>query len=266
MEHAKIKLCAQKAYILHIDTSGLSLTEKLNRFSRFFAYEVAFSGFPEHGDIAGCIAAHHLLSLVSHDYAYALNRERASVQLSASSAEYERALGMTTSTATTEQIKLTQPMQAHEIPEFNLENDVFHHNQAVLDRVKTDYMRAYCIAFLLFEEATKTQTQQAFESCIEKTLKKSFSDPYSYSNALFQFMMCAEVSMLMSMVMILGLAILALPTAGFSALPVITTYAIGGSMTASGAVYHTCRFFVKHSEAGEAQDVNMPNQALNKNI
>jgi hypothetical protein len=55
MKRSTIKTCAQKAYTLHLDNSGLSLTEKSNRFARFFAYEVAASGFPNNGDRAGCL-------------------------------------------------------------------------------------------------------------------------------------------------------------------------------------------------------------------
>jgi hypothetical protein len=207
MERTKIKTYAQKAYTLHLDTSGLSLTEKSNRFARFFAYEIAYSKLPQNGDIAGCIAAHHLLDLVNSDYEYARHREKTAAQLRASRAEYERAIGIVPSRAPVRWVGLAQTTRA--------------------------------------QEATKTQTQQAFESCIENQLNLSFADPYSYSNALFQFMMRSEINTLMAIVLVLGLVALALPSAGFSALSATTTYAIGGSMTASASIYHTWRFFAE---------------------
>jgi hypothetical protein len=245
MERTKIKTYAQKAYTLHLDTSGLSLTEKSNRFARFFAYEIAYSKLPQNGDIAGCIAAHHLLDLVNSDYEYARHREKTAAQLRASRAEYERAIGIVPSRAPVRWVGLAQTTRAHEATRINLHNEIFHENPAVLDTAKTDYIKAYCIAFILFEEATKTQTQQAFESCIENQLNLSFADPYSYSNALFQFMMRSEINTLMAIVLVLGLVALALPSAGFSALSATTTYAIGGSMTASASIYHTWRFFAE---------------------
>ena len=211
MERVKMKTYAQKAYTLHLDNSGLSLTEKSNRFARFFAYEVASSKLPYNGDVAGCIAAHNLLTLVNGDYEYARNRERTSAQLRASRAEYESAIGITPASTPVRWVGLAQTTRARETPHANLQDEVLFQNPAALDTAKADYIKAYCMAFLLFEEATKKQTQKSFESCVEKTLKDAFSDPYSYSNALFQFMMRTEVSTLMAIVLVLGLVALALP-------------------------------------------------------
>jgi hypothetical protein len=251
MKRSAIKTCAQKAYTLHLDNSGLSLTEKSNRFARFFAYEVAASGFPNNGDRAGCIAANHTLHLIQSDYEYALNRERTSAQLIASRRAYESACGITQPTDSAPFTEINETTPADETPEPILRSNVSHRNQLALDGTKTEYMKAYCMAFILFEEATKTQTQAAFEKLIEKTLNNAFADPYSYSNALFHLMMRTEVSTLMTIVLVLGLVALALPGTGFSALAVETTYAIGGSMAASGAVYHTWRFFAKPSDTDD---------------
>ncbi|MCH9763290.1 MAG: hypothetical protein K0U24_03545 [Gammaproteobacteria bacterium] len=252
MKRSAIKTCVQKAHTLHLDNSGLSLTEKSNRFARFFAYEVAASGFPKHGDRAGCIAANHTLNLVQRDYEYALNRERTSAQLMTSKRAYERACGIYNSDESEYVTAMDKTTPIDEMPEPILRSHVSHKNQLALDGTKADYMKAYCMAFILFEEAAKTQTQAAFEKLIEKTLNHAFADPYSYSSAFFQLMMRTEVSTIMSISLVLGLVALALPGTGFSALAVETTYAIGGSMAASGAAYHTWRFFAKPSGADDA--------------
>ena len=228
MERSKIKLYAQKAYELHIHQPTLSLTQKSNRFARFFAYEIASSIFEQHGEIASCIAAQYQLSFAANDYAYACHRERALAQLKASHAEYKRAIGITNADFEIEWTGITPKTCDQSGPDpdiIHAEHTFFNQNLAALNHAKTAYLKAYCTAFLLFDSATQTHTQQnSFEVYIEKNLNASFGDPYTYLNALSQFMMRTEISMLMTIILIIGLLGFALATSGFSMLSATSTY------------------------------------------
>jgi hypothetical protein len=240
MENTAIKAYAREAYTLYKTPSDLSITEKSALFAGFFAYEVAKASCSKNGDIAGCLAAYCFFQTMAANYDYAFNREQAGERLQQAQSEYEKTRGLNPDTFQNMPFKWYAPSyhsHSFETPHIDLAD------KAAFDALKSAYIKAYCTAFLVFEAAEKTSTQEAFEAVIEEKLNEAYVEPYGYDEIFFQFLMRTEVALLMAFVLLLGLTILALPSLGFSTLSASATYTIGGGMTALGGTFHAWRFF-----------------------
>lgn len=253
MEHSNIKTYAQEAYLLHTENPGLSSTEKANKFAAFFAYEAASAKISSDQDLAGCIAAQHFLKTMHENYLYSVNRANTNAELHKAKMAHEKARGLGHSPTPDGPQTFFKP-EATDIPpcsEPRFESETLKHN--TLEDVKATYMRAYCMAFLVFEQAEKTSSQAVFESLIEDKLSEAFVEPFSYMTACFELLMSTEVCIAMTIILLLGLTILALPSLGIgiSSLSTTATYTIGGGMLAAGLGFHAWRFFANPTAPDE---------------
>ena len=93
------------------------------------------------------------------------------------------------------------------------------------------------------EEKTKEFVNLHIEDPERYVLEEEEEATHANCHDILAFFMMTEINLAMTVVLSLGLAILALPGLGFTAIPFTTTYAIGASMTALGSCFHALRFF-----------------------
>lgn len=247
VKHDDIRNYIKEAYTLHQDTSSdLSPHEKANQFAGFFACETLSHAVPDQ-DIISVIAAASMLEAAQKQYTYATQRAKTSANLSYAKAQHEHARTMHRSSAENPpQPFSTEDIPPIEIPKFTPPEGM---SATELNDLNTRYTRAFCSAFLAFDDATKTEAEGAFTEHMKTKLEPEFADTYSYLDAFYAFFTSFEFSLIMTLVLLLGIALLALPSIGVGASVVSSTtdYALGTSMSVLGTGFHVWRFFCSTS-------------------
>jgi hypothetical protein len=242
MKRALVQPLVQAAYTLHSAPSDASLTEKSAQFAGFVAHQATSAHMPANrADTFGQIAAENMLALVHESYQYSMTRAQKTFALQQAKAALDKARTPWAHRTSTELKTVLNSMPLSAESEAHFKSTCLKQNTALLEAAKTSYPRAFCIAFLAFQDAAETSTQKQFEKILHKELMQKLADPFSYGEFFLQCLSSTEMSVIMGIVLCLGLIILALPSLQLSALAASTTYAIGASMTLVGSAFHLWR-------------------------
>ncbi|MDF1678012.1 MAG: hypothetical protein P1U32_04885 [Legionellaceae bacterium] len=257
MKRTLVAPLAEVAYKI-FSTPSASTTEKAVQFAGCVAHQAASSHLPKNrADAFGRLAAQHMLSLVQTSYQYSATQAEKNAVVQQAKADQAKAqvpwihtpaLPMIQNTQI-ESLELVRSRTVHEEGYLTDSESVFKskslkQNQLEIESSSNIYPKAFCVAFLAFERASKTKSQKAFEAVIKKELMRELADPFSYSEFFLQVLKSREMGAVMGVLLLLGIMMLALPSFGIAVLPELTTtYAVGGSATFVGGVYHLWRFF-----------------------
>ncbi len=264
MKRSLVVPLSEVAYKIY-STPSSSITEKAAQFAGCVAHQASVSHLPaKRADAFGRLAAQSMLALVQNSYRYSITQAEKSAALQEAKAEQIKAQVPWLHTATTLQTQQAQ-LESFEVVRNRTISDGltltdaesvyrskrFKQTQVEIESSSNIYPKAFCVAFLAFERAAKTDSQKAFEAIIQKALTDELADPFSYTEFCLQILKSREMSTVMGVVLCLGLIVLALPSLGIAILPEVTNYAIGGGMSLSGGVYHLWRWFSPEPKASE---------------
>ncbi len=257
MKRTLVAPLAEVAYKI-FSTPSASTTEKAVQFAGCVAHQAASSHLPKcRADAFGRLAAQHMLSLVQASYQYSATQAEKNAALQQAKAEQVKAqvpwihtpsIPMTQSTHI-ESLELVRSRTVYEEgyvtnSENLLKSKSLKQNQLEIESSSSIYPKAFCVAFLAFERASKTKSQKAFEAVIKKELMRDLADPFSYSEFFLQILKSGEMGAVMGVVLLLGIIMFALPSFGIAVFSELTTsYIVGGSAALVGGAYHLWRFF-----------------------
>lgn len=253
MKHTTLQSFTDSAYTLFRSTSEHSNEDKAFQFAAFVAHEVASDlrpGIP--ADVAACLATQAMLTHLQNSQHYSAVRASRNLEFQHASNEQKRARtpwlhAPRQAASRAETASLSEAFERlHETPaipstQINLAQALSGQDQATQASTMNTYFHAFPIAYLAFEQASKTNTEEDFKQQLEATLTEGLGDPFSSLESFFSCLCSTEMAVFMGVVLLIGLFILALPSLGFILLPAATTYAIGGSLTFSGSAFHLWR-------------------------
>ncbi|MDF1646182.1 MAG: hypothetical protein P1U61_04250 [Legionellaceae bacterium] len=257
MKRALVAPLSEVAYKIFL-TPSASITEKAAQFAGCVAHQASSSHLPRNrSDAFGRLAAQNMLNLIQSSYQYSSNQADKSTAVQEAQAEQVKAQVPWIQTPTPpmpcqntqlESLEMIRSRTFHDNGYLTNSDTVFkskclNRSQNEIESSSNIYPKAYCVAFLAFERAAKTNTQQQFESIIQKELMQELAEPFSYTEFCLQILKSKELSAIMGVVLVLGLILLALPSFEVVFMAETTTYALGGSMAFLGSAYHLWRLF-----------------------